>query len=96
MAHNALIQVRVDEELKETADALFNHLGFDTPTAIRIFLRQAILRDGLPFDVSCTPNADTVSALIESRQLSRDPNAKKYSNFSELLEEVKTELRNEV
>ena len=48
---SALIQVRVDENVKNKADALFADLGFDTPTAIRIFLNQAIRRKGLPFDV---------------------------------------------
>jgi DNA-damage-inducible protein J len=47
----SLIQVRLDESVKNRADALFSDLGFDTPTAIRIFLNQAIRRDGMPFEV---------------------------------------------
>ena len=66
MAQNALIQVRVDEDLKESADVLFSHLGMDTPTAIRIFLRQSIMRDGIPFDICLTPNSETVEAMREA------------------------------
>ena len=67
MAQNALIQVRVDEDLKESADALFADLGMDTPTAIRIFLRQAIMNEGLPFEVRLVPNAETIVAMEDVR-----------------------------
>lgn len=91
MAQNALIQVRVDKDLKETADALFAHLGMDTPTAIRVFLRQAVMNDGLPFEVRCVPNAETVAAMDEADQIARDPNAKKYDTTKELFEELRAE-----
>ncbi|HCR69627.1 MAG TPA: type II toxin-antitoxin system antitoxin, RelB/DinJ family, partial [Erysipelotrichaceae bacterium] len=32
------IQVRVDDDLKSKADALFKELGIDTTSAIRMFL----------------------------------------------------------
>lgn len=35
---NALIQVKVDQEIKNNASAIYNSLGLDLPTAIRIFL----------------------------------------------------------
>jgi len=66
MAQNSLIQVRVDENLKKEADHLFADLGLDTPTAIRIFLKQAIKQQGLPFDVNNRiPNAETIAAMEE-------------------------------
>lgn len=93
MAQNILIQVRVDDSLKKDADTLFSDLGLDTPTAIRIFLKQAIMRHGLPFDVAQpVPNAETLAAMEEADRISRDPSAKKYSNFSELLAEVQNEV----
>ncbi|MBR2493915.1 type II toxin-antitoxin system RelB/DinJ family antitoxin [Helicobacter sp.] len=46
-----LVQVRVEKELKDKADKLFNELGLDTTTAIRIFLKSAINNQGLPFKV---------------------------------------------
>ena len=52
MAQNSLIQVRVDEDVKREADALFARLGLDTPTAVRMFLKQALLQHGLPFHVT--------------------------------------------
>lgn len=91
MAQNALIQIRIDENIKKDADALFSDLGLDTPTAIRIFLNQAIRRHGLPFDVSLSPSAETIAAMEEADNISRDPHSKKYTNFSELVAEVQNE-----
>lgn len=45
------ITVRVESELKDNADALFDALGLDLNTAITLFLRQAIRKGGLPFKV---------------------------------------------
>lgn len=89
MSQNSLIQVRVDDTMKKEADELFASLGFDTPTAIRIFLRQAIDLQGLPFEVvRHVPNAATIAALREAEQISQDSSAKRYPNFTELLKEV--------
>lgn len=93
MAQNTLIQVRVDDSLKKDADALFADLGLDTPTAIRIFLKQAIMHNGLPFDITLSvPNAETLAAIEEANNISRDPSTKKYASFSELLAEVQNEV----
>ena len=45
------IQVRVDDDLKAKADALFKELGTDTTSAIRMFLIQAVAYDGIPFEI---------------------------------------------
>ena len=36
------MNIRLDSEVKEQAQQVFNHLGIDMTTAINIFLRQAI------------------------------------------------------
>jgi DNA-damage-inducible protein J len=52
MAQTALIQVRVDAELKKEAEALFYGMGLDTSTAVRVFLKQAIAQKSIPFAIS--------------------------------------------
>jgi len=52
MAHSSLIQVRVDEELKQDAEKLFRDIGMDVPSAIRLFLKQSIIHNGIPFVVA--------------------------------------------
>lgn len=38
------IQVRVDEPLKVEAEQLFADIGLDMPTAIRLFLKQSVVK----------------------------------------------------
>ncbi|MDR3336707.1 MAG: type II toxin-antitoxin system RelB/DinJ family antitoxin [Treponema sp.] len=52
MAQTALIQVRVDAELKKEADALLNNLGLDASTAVRVFFKQMIAKKGIPFPIT--------------------------------------------
>ena len=47
----ANLQVTLNDDLKAQADELFASLGFDTSTAVRIFLTVAVENDGLPFEV---------------------------------------------
>ena len=53
------IQVRVEDELKDSADVLFTSLGMDTSTAIRIFLKASLEAGGIPFTVTRKSNNDT-------------------------------------
>lgn len=46
----ALLQVRVDDDLKNQASVIFNELGIDLSTAIRMFLKKSVLEKGLPFN----------------------------------------------
>lgn len=43
------IQIRIDDELKESAINLFNDLGLDLSTAIRLFLKRSVDDKKLPF-----------------------------------------------
>ena len=40
----SVLQVRVDKELREQSDRLFKNMGLDTQSAVRFFLKQAVLR----------------------------------------------------
>ena len=39
----ALLQIRVDEELKNQANAIYNELGIDLSTAVRMFLKKSVI-----------------------------------------------------
>lgn len=45
------IQVRIDDDLKSKSDKLFKDLGTDTTSAIRMFLVQAVAKNGFPFEI---------------------------------------------
>lgn len=46
-----VVDVKVNKELKEACDDLFNALGLDTETAINIFLAASLRDMGIPFHI---------------------------------------------
>ena len=68
---------------------LFSQLGMDMSGAMNIFLRQCVMRGGLPFSVELPKyRVDVIEAMEEAEKISKDLNVKKYNNFSEVLEEL--------
>lgn len=82
-------QVRIDENLKKQATELFSQLGIDMSSAMNIFLRQCVMRGGLPFEVVIPQyKQEVIQAMEEAKRISKDPNAKRYTSFSEVLEDL--------
>lgn len=66
---NVNVTLRVDEDLKRQADALFSELGMNLTTAFNIFLRQSVREQRIPFQVSKNvPNAVTLAAMDASER----------------------------
>ena len=85
-----VLQTRVDTKTKQEAEDLFESLGLDMTTAIRLFLRQAINQQKIPFDIvppQYNFTDETLSAIEEARQISKDASAKSYSSAKELFED---------
>lgn len=61
MAKTAVLNARIDPEVKSQAERILSELGIPASSAITIFYRQIILHGGLPFDVTLPPN--DVSAM---------------------------------
>ena len=51
-AQDIRVTIRVDRELKENAETLFNYLGLNMSNAVNIFLRKAVDQKGIPFPVN--------------------------------------------
>ena len=49
------VTVRVDRNLKDSADRLFERLGMNMTTAFNVFLRKAVDENAIPFPVSVKP-----------------------------------------
>lgn len=93
MSETTNLTIRMDKELKEQAEQLFFELGMNMTTAFTIFVRQAVRQRKIPFEISLnTPNAETIAAMEEANRISRDPEAKRYSSFEELVAEVQNEV----
>lgn len=82
-------QVRIDEGLKKQATDLFAQLGMDMSSAMNIFLKQCVMRGGLPFEVVVPQyRPEVLEAMEEAKRISKDPNTKRYSSFSEAMEDI--------
>lgn len=49
---SSLIQIRLDDELKSEASALYEALGIDLPTAVRMFIKRSVMVRGIPFSMT--------------------------------------------
>ncbi|EGD37399.1 type II toxin-antitoxin system RelB/DinJ family antitoxin [Streptococcus sanguinis] len=81
------MSIRLDSEVKEQAQQVFNSLGMDMTTAINIFLRQAIQYQGLPFDVRLDENRklmEVLADLDQNRNMSQS-----FVSVSDLMEDLR-------
>lgn len=52
MAKDAVLQVRLDPELKKAAEALYSTMGITLSEAIRMFLAKSVNEQRIPFNPS--------------------------------------------
>ena len=83
------IQVRVDDQLKDSADKLFSSLGLDTSTAIRIFLVASMNAGGIPFAVINSADRDSLIKEAISYRKSGD----KFLTAEQSLSNMRTAIK---
>ena len=89
MAATTPTQIRIEESTKKQAVELLEGLGLNLSDAVNMFLRQVILQNGIPFEVKYPEfKPEVIEAMEEAKKMSRDPNTKRYSSFSEALEDM--------
>lgn len=68
MSPSITYQVRMSPELKAQASELFDRLGINMAEAMRLFLRQAVDTQSIPFPIQYRPNKETIEAIEEVRR----------------------------
>ena len=63
-----VLQVRVDDELKNQANALFDELGIDLSTAVRMFLKKSVAVRGIPFETTLDESSLEMGRLVRELQ----------------------------
>ena len=66
MAEQALVQVRLDKDLRDEVAGIYAKMGLDIPTAIRMFFARTKIERGLPF-ATTLPTAD--EQMLRERSL---------------------------
>lgn len=79
--------IKMDPELKEQSQALFESFGLTLSSAVNMFLRQAVREQAIPFRIgNPVPNSVTLQAIQDARNgigVSRG-----FSSVAELMEDL--------
>ncbi len=65
------VQVRVDDDTRKQANEVFERIGLDIPTAIRMFLKQSIESNGLPFQPMSTKRDSNGFSQYDAARIDR-------------------------
>lgn len=89
---STLVQIRVDEDLKNEASDIFERLGLDLPTAIRVFLKKSVEESGIPFSLKVDKEK---KSLKNAEKLLKKANkeAKKNKIQDMSLDEINNEIK---
>jgi len=86
----ANINIRIDNNVKKSAEEVFARLGITPTSAISLFYNQVIRTNSIPFELKADiPNKETLKALNEVEEMEKNPNKYKgYDNIDSLMEDL--------
>jgi len=68
---SVLLQVRMDKELKEAVAEIFDEIGLDIPTAVRIFFKAVAREKRIPLDLKAVSDEKTDGVVNDDPSLVR-------------------------
>jgi DNA-damage-inducible protein J len=87
MSKTDYITARVEPKLKESAGRVLTRIGVSTSDAITMFLRQVVMRQGMPFDVA-VPNAQTRRAIEELENPAKRAKLKRRATAEDMFADI--------
>ncbi len=87
----SMIQFRIDDELKAEATALYEKLGIDLSTAMRMFLKRSVSVNGIPFSMVLPQedySADKALGFMKELNASAEKNGAVGMSLDEINEEI--------
>ena len=51
MTKSAVLNLRIEPEIKADAEELFSNFGLTVTDAVNVFLRQSLIKGGFPFEI---------------------------------------------
>ncbi len=72
MSEQALVQARMDKELRDEVAEIYEQLGLDIPTAIRMFFTRTKMVRGIPFDTTLPEKVLTRAEAAENFKKMRE------------------------
>ena len=87
---SSIIQFRIDDDLKTEATAIYEKLGIDLSTAVRMFLKRSVMENGIPFPMTLKKEESAVYALQALKELNAEAANNGLSDMS--LDEINAEI----
>lgn len=84
----ALLQIRIDDELKNQASILYNEIGLDLSTAVRMFLKKSIQEGGIPFDTKIDESTFKALLAVDSMRVISEQNGNSEMSLDEINDEI--------
>lgn len=81
-------QIRINKDIKEKSNKIFNKLGLDMSSAVNIFLNQCVINEGLPFHVTVKKNNDLDSIIKEAYEVHNSKDIKGYHDVDALFKDM--------
>lgn len=80
----------MDSDLKRQFESFCTDMGMTMTTAFNIFAKKTVREYRIPFEIGGNvPNAETIEAIKEVRQMKADPSlGKTYSDVDQMMEEI--------
>lgn len=85
----AVLQVRVDDDLKNQATAIYNELGIDLSTAVRMFLRKTVSVGGIPFETKIDETTLKAILAVENMRNISESNGNSSMTLNDINQEIK-------
>ena len=87
MANSSLVQVKIDAETKTDVTKIYESLGLDLPTAVRIFFKKSIAVGGLPCELRNDSLSERWNVYNEARKSMQKNNIPEMS-----IDEINAEI----
>ena len=87
--HMGVLQVRVDDELKNQAIEILDTIGIDLSPAVRMFLKKVIMERGIPFDTRIDESSLKFKMAIREMQRISEENGNSEMTLDEINEEIR-------
>ena len=86
---SALIQTRVEPDLKAEVERILREIGISTSEAITIFLNRVKLENGIPFELKL-PNTKSLEAIKDIE----DGNVETFKSAKDMFESMMDDAKN--
>jgi DNA-damage-inducible protein J len=81
MTATAMLHVRMDEALKSEATAALDAMGLTASDAVRMLFKRIVAEQAFPLELK-VPNAETIAALEEAREIMQEMKRTGQSRFA--------------